>query len=93
MQDELLALREASKEEQLSAIDRAIKLLYPYSGRPGQIKVLRRVMYGKRDLFLAAKTSWGKSMIMQAILLLIQVSIAIIVLPLNVIGEEQLLKI
>ena len=34
VQDELLALREASKDEQLSAIDRAIKLLYPYSGRP-----------------------------------------------------------
>ena len=71
MQDELLALREASKEEQLSAIDRAIKLLYPYSGRPGQIEVLRRVIYGKRDLFLAAKTLWGKSMIMQATPLLI----------------------
>jgi hypothetical protein len=47
----------ASKDEQLSAIDRAIKLLYPYSGRPSQIEVLRRVMYGRRDLFLAAKTS------------------------------------
>ena len=35
VQDELLALREASKEEQLNVIDRAIKLLYPYSGRPG----------------------------------------------------------
>ena len=93
VQDELLALREASKEEQLSAIDRVIKLLYPYSGRPGQIEVLRRVIYGKRDLFLAAKTSWGKSMIMQAIPLLIRASVAIIVLPLNAIGEEQLLKI
>lgn len=50
-------------------------------------------MYGKRDLFLAAKTLWGKSIIMQAILLLIRASVAIIVLPLNVIGEEQLLKI
>ena len=50
-------------------------------------------MYGRRDLFLAAKTLWGKSMIMQAIPLLIRASVAIIVLPLNVIGEEQLLKI
>ena len=88
MQDELLGLREASKEEQLSAIDRAIKLLYPYSGRPSQIKVLRRVMYKRRDLFLAAKTLWGKSIIMQAILLLIQASVAIIILPLNAIKEE-----
>ena len=79
VQDELLALREASKDEQLSAIDRAIKLLYPYSGRPSQIEVLRRVMYERRDLFLAAKTSWGKSMIMQAIPLLIRASVAIIV--------------
>ena len=57
MQDKLLTLREANKEKQLSAINRAIKLLYPYSGRPGQIKVLRQVIYRKRDLFLAAKTS------------------------------------
>ncbi len=55
MQDKLLALQEVSKEEQLSAIDRAIKLLYLYSRRPGQIKVLRQVIYGKRDLFLAVK--------------------------------------
>ena len=34
VQDELLALQEASKDKQLSLIDRAIKLLYPYSGQP-----------------------------------------------------------
>ena len=56
MQDKLLALRKTSKEEQLSVINRAIKLLYPYSGQPSQIKVLKRVIYKKRDLFLAAKT-------------------------------------
>ena len=93
VQDKLLALQEASKEEQLSAIDRAIKLLYLYSRQPSQIKVLRRVIYRKRDLFLAAKILQGKSIIIQAILLLIRASVAIIVLPLNTIGKEQLLKI
>ena len=34
MQDKLLALQKASKEEQLSAIDKAIKFLYPYNRRP-----------------------------------------------------------
>ena len=71
VQNELLALQNASKDEQLSAIDKTIKPLYLYSGRPSQIEVLRRVMYGWRDLFLAVKTLWGKSMIMQAIPLLI----------------------
>ena len=54
VQDELLALREASKEEQLSAIDRAIKLLYPYSGRPGQIVSARRVGRIDRTFLRAA---------------------------------------
>ena len=63
MQDKLLALQEASKEEQLSVINRAIKLLYLYSGQLGQIKVLKWVIYRKRDLFLAAKISWSKSII------------------------------
>ena len=34
IQDELLALQKASKDKQLSVIDKAIKLLYLYSGRP-----------------------------------------------------------
>ena len=86
-------MRKGHKEEQLSAISRAIELLYLYSRRPGQIDILRRVIYERRDFFLTAKTSWGKSMIMQAIPLLIRASVVIIVLPLNAIGEEQLLKI
>jgi len=40
-----------------------------------------------------AKILWGKSIIIQAIPLLIRASITIIVLPLNIIKEEQLLKI
>ena len=55
--------------------------------------MLKWVIYGKRDLFLAVKILWGKNIIIQAILLLIKASVAIIVLPLNTIGEEQLLKI
>ena len=55
MQDKLLTLQKASKEEQLNVINKAIKLLYLYSGQPSQIKVLRQVIYKKRDLFLAAK--------------------------------------
>ena len=50
-------------------------------------------MYRRRDLFLAAKILQGKSIIIQAILLLVRASITIIILPLNVIREEQLLKI
>ena len=51
------------------------------------------LIFERRDLMLVAKTSFGKSMIMQALPCLIPNAVVIIVLPLNVIGSEQIKKI
>ena len=51
------------------------------------------LIFERRDLMLVAKTSFGKSMIMQALPCLVPNAVIIIVLPLNAIGLEQVKKI
>ena len=80
---------ETSKDEQEQAIRRAIRELYPYYPREGQLQALRRLVYLRKDLILIAKTSFGKSMILQAVSLLLAKSITLVVLPLSQIGVEQ----
>jgi hypothetical protein len=46
------------------------------------------LIFERRDLMLVAKTSFSKSMIIQALLCLVPNIVVIIVLPLNVIGLE-----
>jgi len=79
----------AEEAEQNNAIDEAIQLLYPYAPREGQRNALRHLIYKRKDLILIAKTSFGKSMILQAVSLLIRKSITVVVLPLDQIGLEQ----
>ena len=79
----------ADETEQNKAIDEAIQLLYPYAPREGQRNALRQLIYKRKDLILIAKTSFGKSMILQAVSILIRKSITIVVLPLDQIGLEQ----
>jgi len=79
----------AKEAEQNNAIDEAIQLLYPYAPREGQRNALRHLIYKRKDLILIAKTSFGKSMILQAVSLLIRKFITIVVLPLDQIGLEQ----
>lgn len=78
-----------TQEAQDTAIDEAIRKLYPYAPRDGQRSTLRHLIYTRKDLILIAKTSFGKSMILQAVSILIQKSITIVILPLNEIGKEQ----
>ncbi len=79
----------AEEAEQNKAIDEAIQLLYPYAPRKGQRDALRQLIYNRKDLILIAKTSFGKSMILQAVSLLIRKSITVVVLPLDQVGKEQ----
>ena len=76
----------AEETEQNKAIDEAIQLLYPYAPREGQCNALRQLIYKQKDLILIAKTSFGKSMILQAVSVLICKSITVVVLPLDQIG-------
>jgi hypothetical protein len=43
-----------------------MKLLYPYPPRQGQRDALGQLIYKRKDLILIAKTSFGKSMVLQA---------------------------
>ena len=88
-QDIISSCLEESETAQKDAIDRAISLLYPYKPRDGQRDALHHLIYRRKDLILIAKTAFGKSMILQAVSILLRKSTAIILLPLNQIGEEQ----
>jgi superfamily II DNA helicase RecQ len=82
-----------SHEAQERAIKEAIQLLYPYEPREGQVEALHYLIYYQRDLILIAKTSFGKSMILQSVSVLLDKKISIIILPLDQIGKEQAEKI
>jgi superfamily II DNA helicase RecQ len=78
-----------SEDEQKTVICDAIQLLYPYAPRDGQRDALHHLIYCRKDLILIAKTSFGKSMILQAVSVLLNKSISIVILPLDQIGKEQ----
>jgi superfamily II DNA helicase RecQ len=88
-QDIVLGARKKPESEQFAAICDAIPLLYPYGPRDGQRDALHHLIYLKNDLILIAKTSFGKSMILQAVSILQDKTISIVILPLNQIGKEQ----
>jgi superfamily II DNA helicase RecQ len=79
----------ADEADQNKTIDEAIQLLYPYAPREGQRNALRQLIYERKDLILIAKTSFGKSMILQAVSILTRKSTTVVVLPLDQIGQEQ----
>jgi superfamily II DNA helicase RecQ len=81
--------KNANEAEQNRAIEEAIQLLYPYPPHQGQRDTLRQLIYKRKDLILIAKTSFGKSMILQAVSILMSKSITVVVLPLDQIGQEQ----
>ena len=79
--------------ERRSLIMQAVKLLYFFDAHSGQIDCISWMLLEKRDLILVAKTSFGKSLIMQVLPCLVPRSIALIVLPLLALGFEQEEKI
>ncbi len=67
--------------------------LYSFEPRPMQVDAIWHLVFKKADLLLAAKTSFGKSVIFQATPLFCRGGIAIIIIPLDRIGKEQCIKI
>ncbi|KAL1976778.1 hypothetical protein VTN31DRAFT_3060 [Thermomyces dupontii] len=74
---------------QMVAIDEAISTLYGYSPKPSQREALHHLIYLRKDLVLIAGTGFGKSMMFQAVSVLLRKSVTIVLLPLNQIGIEQ----
>ncbi|EED19717.1 conserved hypothetical protein [Talaromyces stipitatus ATCC 10500] len=64
-------------------------MLYPYAPRRGQLDALFQLIFNRGDLILIAITSFGKSMIPQALSILMDRSVTIVILPLIQIGIEQ----
>lgn len=88
-----LIMNSTEESEQLKYIGKAVELSYGFNAKPEQLEALRWLLFEKRDLLLVAKTSFGKSVILQLFPCLTPDAIALILLPLNAIGAEQLKKI
>ena len=88
-------LMEATKDknQQLSYIRKVAQLVYDFIPKREQAEALWWLIFEKKDLLLVAKTSFGKSLILQLLPCLIRDSIVLILLPLNAIGAEQMEKI
>jgi hypothetical protein len=80
-------------DEQLKYIGKIVELAYGFHAKPEQLDALRWLLFKKRDLLLVAKTSFGKSVILQLFPCLIPDAVALILLPLNAIRAEQFKKI
>ena len=83
----------SSYELQISKLDKTIAEIYPYRGHTEQLKALRVLIFKRQNLILVAKTSFNKSIIIQALLYLIPNTVVIIIFPLNAIGLKQVKKI
>jgi superfamily II DNA helicase RecQ len=86
--------RHASGEVQKGIIRAGLRRhLYPFKPRQKQVDAIWHLVFKKEDLLLAAKTSFGKSVIFQAAPLFCRSGIGLIIIPLDRIGEEQCIKI
>ena len=95
--EDLLQAAKTTEQEicikrQEGVIYRSIRLLCPYIPHPEQVTALRRLVFDREDLVLIAKTSFGKSTILQ-MFPIISGKCALVIVPLNQIEEEQAAKI
>lgn len=81
------------KSQQLLYIGKVTKLVYGFDPKPEQAEALWWLIFEKKDLLLVAKTSFGKSLILQLLPCLVRDAIVLVLLPLNAIGAEQMEKI
>ena len=77
-----------TKETKESKIRELVVTIFGFEPRQKQLEALVCIIAEQKDLILIAKKSFGKSLIPQAIPLLLPGKVVICILPLNVIGEE-----
>ncbi|KJZ68413.1 hypothetical protein HIM_12190 [Hirsutella minnesotensis 3608] len=86
--------RDAPEEVQKGIIRAGLERhLYPFEPRQKQVDAIWHLVFRREDLLLAAKTSFGKSVIFQAVPLFRRGGISLIIVPLDRIGQEQCIKI
>jgi len=78
-----------------SIIQQAISLLYDkgFHAKDTQVAYIQRLIYDCTNVILIAQTGFGKSLILQAVLILCKGTISLIFLPLNEIAKEQVQKV
>jgi hypothetical protein len=79
---------EESNEGRRDIIIQAIRILYGFEPRAEQIDCIEWLLYKKMDLIFMAKTSFDKSLMMQALPCLVPDSIILVILPLLALGFE-----
>ena len=63
--------------------------LHGFHPRPEQVEAINTLTIDQRDLILIARTGWGKSMIFQSVPALRRGGIALMLMPLNLLEEDQ----
>jgi len=72
----------------LNSLPSTLKNLLGFSPHDGQIEAIRSLAVDQIDLILIAPTGWGKSIIFQLIPA-IQGGVCLMIMPLNLLEEEQ----
>ena len=77
-----------------SQISSVLAEKFRIQGKPDQIKAIRELVFGGKDVILVAKTGFGKSIVFQAPpLMFSEPKIAIIIMPLLALQRDQELKL
>ena len=63
--------------------------IHRFSPRPEQVEAIKTLAIDQKDLILIARTGWGKSMVFQSIPALRKGGIALMLMPLNMLEEDQ----
>lgn len=74
-------------------ITRGVEILYGFCPRPIKLDIIHFIIFERADCIVTAKTSMGKSLPFQVVPFLVEEGIAIIIVPLTKIGQEQVEKI
>jgi len=85
--------RSVDLDTQLTVVRNALRRLYSFEPQSEQVEAVKRLMVDRKDLMLIAKTSFGKSMMFQAMSAIIPSRITIVIVPLTIIGKQQRDKI
>ena len=73
----------------LGALRARLQELHGFVPRDEQVKAIDTLINARQDLILIAKTGWGKSLIFQSVPCLIKNSICLMIIPLNLLEEDQ----
>jgi superfamily II DNA helicase RecQ len=78
-----------SENERSLQLSSAIREMVGFPPRAAQLAALKKLTVDQEDLILVAPTGWGKSLIFQAYIPLVGGGIALLIMPLTALQEDQ----